>query len=131
MIHKTININNPLQNSHYTVNVCVTFHNQIMRIKHKYPALLYSDKWFCHNFFVYVLHMTKLMRGQTFTFRLENDYSVDNVCGSMLAELYILPINKAILYKKKLQLCKKPQKQQKFSPRNLLYMMYGVQLHDI
>ena len=44
MIHKTININKPLQNSHYTVNVCVTFHNQIMRIKHKYPALLYSDK---------------------------------------------------------------------------------------
>ena len=71
------------------------------------------------------------MRGQTFTVRLENDYSVDNVCGSMLVELYILPINKTIVYKKKLQLCKKLQKQQKFSPQNLLYMMYGVQPHDI
>ena len=49
----------------------------------------------------------------------------------MLVELYILPINKAILYKKKLQLSEKPRKQQKFSAQNLLYMMYGVHLHDI
>ena len=36
--------------------------------------------------------MAKHLNGKTFAFRVDNDYSVENFCGSML----VMPIDKAI-----------------------------------
>ena len=33
-------------------------------------------------------YTAKYLRGKTFVFRVENGYSLENVCGSMLVHLY-------------------------------------------
>ena len=49
------------------------------------------------HFHLYIPYTAKHSRGKTSVFRVENCYSPENFCGSMLVDLHTPPIDKAMI----------------------------------